>query len=72
VNVRIYILCSSRTIEADAAGQPASDCSRKPSNRLPLISARPAVTFQLHSITTLGQYQFILLGEQRHVSERLV
>ena len=26
--------------------------------------------FQLHSITALGQYQFILLSEQRHVRER--
>jgi len=33
--------------------QPAGDVSHKPDGRLPLLSARPAVT-----IATLGCYQF--------------
>jgi len=34
------------------------DISHKPSSRLPILSARPAVAFP-----ALGWYQFILLGE---------
>ena len=43
--------------------QPASDVSHKPGGRLPLLSARPAVT-----LATLkrGLLPILLLGEQRH------
>jgi len=42
--------------------QPASDASHKPSGRLPLLSARPAVT-----LATLKRAATIsLLGKQRH------
>ena len=37
--------------------QPAGDVSHKPGGRLPLLSARPAVT---------GLLPILLLGEQRH------
>jgi len=42
--------------------QPAGDGSHKPSSRLPLLSARPAVTPAIlkRAVTNL------LLGEQRH------
>ena len=42
--------------------QPAGDVSHKPGGRLPLLSARPAVTPQ-HS---RGLLPTLLLGEQRH------
>ena len=44
--------------------QPAGDVSHKPSGRLPLLSARPAVTLA----TLEGCYllPILLLGEQRH------
>ena len=42
--------------------QPAGDVSHKPGGRLPLLSARPAVT-----PTTLKELlPILLLGEQRH------
>ena len=42
--------------------QPAGDVSHKPGGRLPLLSARPAVT-----LATLKRATNIsLLGEQRH------
>ena len=45
--------------------QPAGDMSHKPDGRLPLLSARPAVT-----LATLKQVREMLpislLGEQRH------
>jgi len=42
--------------------QPARDLSHKPGDRLPLLSARPAV-----AIATLkGAATSLLLGEQRH------
>ena len=41
--------------------QPAGDVSHKPGGRLPLLSARPAVTFLAR-----GTVPFSLLGEQRH------
>jgi len=42
--------------------QPAGDASHKPSGRLPLLSARPAVT-----LATLKRAATIsLLGKQRH------
>jgi len=41
--------------------QPAGDVSHKPGGRLPLLSARPAVTFPAH-----GAVPISLLGEQRH------
>jgi len=42
--------------------QPACDVSHKPSGRLPLLSARPVVTF-----TTLrGLPPILLLGEHTH------
>ena len=42
--------------------QPADDVSHKPGGRLPLLSARPAVTPQLLT----GLLPVSLLGEQRH------
>ena len=42
--------------------QPAGDVSHKPGGKLPLLSARPAVTSQpLRGLLTI-----LLLGEQRH------
>jgi len=42
--------------------QPAGDVSHKPSGRLPLLSARPAVTVA----TVKRAATNLLLGEQRH------
>jgi len=42
--------------------QPAGDVSHKPDGRLPLFSARPAVTPQ----PLTGLLPILLLGEQRH------
>ena len=42
--------------------QPAVDVSHKPGVRLPLLSARPAVTPQ----PLRGLLSVLLLGEQRH------
>ena len=42
--------------------QPAGDVSHKPGVRLPLLSARPAVTPQ----PLRGLLPILLLGEQRH------
>jgi len=42
--------------------QPASDVSHKPGSRLPLLSARPAVTLA----SLRGLLPVSLLGEQRH------
>jgi len=42
--------------------QPAGDVSHKPGGRLPLLSARPAVTPQ----PLRGLLPILLLGEQRH------
>jgi len=42
--------------------QPAGDVSHKPGGRLPLLSARPAVTPE----TLRGLLSILLLGEQRH------
>ena len=42
--------------------QPASDVSHKPGDRLPLLSARPAVTPR----PLRGLLPILLLGEQRH------
>ena len=47
----IPVLCS----------HPAGDVSHKPGGRLPLLSARPAVTFQDRRPVPVS-----LLGEQRH------
>ena len=49
--------------------QPASDVSHKPGGRLPLLSARPAVT-----PATLKRAAILisLLGEQRHDGCELV
>jgi len=52
--------------------QPTGDVSHTPSSRLPLLSARPAVTFPASERHHLGRYQFILFGEQSHVREPLV
>jgi len=48
----IPVLCS----------QPAGDVSHKPGGRLPLLSARPAVTPQ----PLRGLLPILLIGEQRH------
>jgi len=42
--------------------QPAGDVNHKPGGRLPLLSARPAVTPQ----PLIGLLPVLLLGEQRH------
>jgi len=42
--------------------QPAGDVNHKPDGRLPLLSARPAVTLQ----PLRGLLPVLLLGEQRH------
>jgi len=42
--------------------QPAGDVSHKQGGRLPLLSARPAVTFA----TLRGLLPILVLGEQRH------
>ena len=42
--------------------QPAGDVSHKPGGRLPLLSARPAVT----PATLKKLLPILLLGEQRH------
>ena len=42
--------------------QPAGDVSHEPGGRLPLLSARPAVTLQ----PLRGLLPILLLGEQRH------
>jgi len=42
--------------------QPAGDVSHKPGNRLPLVSAKLAVTPQ----DLRGLLPILLLGEQRH------
>jgi len=42
--------------------QPAGDVSHKPGGRLPLLSARPAVTLA----TLKRQQPILLLGEQRY------
>ena len=44
--------------------QPAGDVSHKPGGRLPLLSARPAVTPA--TLKTRGLLPILLLGEQRH------
>ena len=52
--------------------QHAGDVNHKPSSRLPLLCARPAVTFQLHSVNALCQDQVLPDGEQEaHVCEQL-
>jgi len=59
-----YSITERRVPESIAVlgSQPAGDVSHKPSGRLPLLSARPAVT-----LTTLrGLLPISLLGEQRH------
>ena len=43
------------------SSQPAGNVSHKPGGRLPLLSARPAVT-----LATLKRAATMLLGEQRH------
>jgi len=50
----IPILCS----------QPAGDVSHKPGGRLPLLSARPAVSLLPQPLR--GLLPILLLGEQRH------
>ena len=59
-----YSITESRVPELIPAvgSQPAGDVSHKPGGRLPLLSARPAVT-----LATLKRVLSIsLLGEQRH------
>ena len=46
--------------------QPAGDVTHKPGGRLPLLSARPAVTPQ----PLRGLLPILLLGEQRHDHRR--
>jgi len=45
--------------------QPAGDMSQKPGGRLPLLSARPAVTIATLNTLT-GLLPISLFGEQRH------
>jgi len=51
----IPVLCS----------QPANDVSHKPGGRLPLLSARPAVTLATLKRAATN-FTISLLGEQRH------
>jgi len=44
--------------------QPAGDVNHKPNGRLPLLSARPAVTPPLQPLR--GLLPISLLGEQKH------
>ena len=44
--------------------QPAGDVSHKPDGRLPLLSARPAVSLPPQPLR--GLLPILLLGEQRH------
>jgi len=46
--------------------QPAGDVSHKPGSRLPLLSARPAVTLTTSELLPIGLLPISLLGEQRH------
>ena len=62
-------LCKVKTAECRVpelipvlGSQPAGDVSHKPGGRLPLLSARPAVTSQ----PLRGLLPVSLLGEQRH------
>ena len=55
-----YSIAERRVLEL-AGSQPAGDVSHKPSGRLPLLSARPAVTFPARRPVPVS-----LLGEQRH------
>jgi len=47
--------------------RPAGDWSRKPSGRLPLISARPVVTFPVAEVTTLWRIPNYTAWLQRHM-----
>ena len=50
--------------------QIEDDISRISSSRLPFFLPGLLLPSQLQSVTALSQYQFILLGKQRHVCER--
>ena len=49
-------------LNAVLGSQPAGDVSHRPGGRLPLLSARPAVT----PATLRGLLPILLLGEQKH------
>jgi len=53
----------SRTNDAGADYNLLSTSSQV----MALLSPKPVVTFQVQSVTDASQYQFILLGEQRHM-----
>jgi len=59
-----YSITNSRVPELILVpgSQPAGDVSHKPGGRLPLLSARPAVTPQ----PLRGLLPILLLGEQKH------
>jgi len=59
-----YLITECRVLELIPVlgSQPAGDVSHKPSGRLPLLSARPAVT----PATLKRAATSLLLGEQRH------
>jgi len=67
----IYVLVSVKKVKVAErrvpeltpllGSQPAGDVSHKPGGRLPLLSARPEVTFPAHRPVPI-----LLLGEQRH------
>jgi len=63
---RIVLLHFVHSFSSLLGRQPTGDSYHKPSSRLQLLSARPAVC-QLQNVTVTGQYQFILLVEQTHV-----
>ena len=44
------------------------DVSHKPSSRLPLLSAKPTVTFPTLQYLCFWQHQFLQLNEEKHVS----
>jgi len=59
-----YSIAQRRVLELIPVlgSQPAGDVSHKPGGRLPLLSARPALT----PATLRGLLPVLLLGEQRH------
>ena len=60
----LYWITERRVLEMVPVlcSQPAGDVSHKPGGRLPLLSARPAVTPQ----PLRGLLPILQLGEQRH------
>ena len=62
--VGYFFYSPSKTETACAVNKAAS--LHKPNSRLPLLSARPRLPSQLHSVTALSWYQVILLCKRRN------